>query len=72
MDQYGDQQHDDHFSGIFYTLRIDMCADHCLVELSVRFSRRFELAAMTERVFQVECKCTTRAERVRNCMKLAI
>jgi hypothetical protein len=59
------------FSGTFHALRFDKYADHYFGAFSFRFNQRFNLAAMTERVLHVVCKCTARPERVLRCAELA-
>lgn len=52
------------FSGTFHALRFDKYADRYLGAFSYRFNRRFDLAAMTERVLHAVCQITARPERL--------
>ena len=50
------------FSGTFHALRFDKYADRYLGAFSYRFNRRFDLAAMIERVLHAVCQITARPE----------
>jgi len=52
------------FSGSFPCLRFEKYADRYLGAFSYRFNRRFNLAAMTERVVHAICSCQARPERL--------
>jgi transposase-like protein len=59
------------FSGTFHALRFDKYADRYLGAFSYRFNRRFDLAAMTERVLHAACQSTARPERLLRHAELA-
>jgi len=50
------------FSGTFHAFRFDKYANRYLGAFNYRFNRRFNLAAMTERVAHAICCCTARPE----------
>ena len=52
------------FGGTFHALRFDKYADRYLGAFSYRFNRRFDLAAMTERVLHAVCQITALQERL--------
>jgi hypothetical protein len=52
------------FSGTFHALRFDKYPDRYLGAFSYRFNRRFDLAAMTERVLHALCQCTARPQHL--------
>ncbi|WP_255380939.1 transposase [Synechococcus sp. 1G10] len=52
------------FSGSFHALRFEKYANRYLGAFSYRFNRRFNLAALTERVAHAICSCTARPERL--------
>lgn len=59
------------FSGTFHALRFDKYVNRFLGAFSYRLNRRFDLAAMTERVLHAVCHCTVRPERLLKRAKLA-
>lgn len=60
------------FSGTFDTLQLNKSADRHLGTFSYRFNRRFDLAAMTERVLHAVCYGTARPERLLRRAELAV
>ena len=52
------------FNGTFHAQRFDKYADRYLGAFSDRFNRRFDLAAMTERVLHAVCQINARPERL--------
>ncbi len=52
------------FSGTFHAFRFDKNANRYLGAFNYRFNRRFNLAAMTERVVHAICSCTARPEHL--------
>jgi transposase-like protein len=59
------------FSGTFHALKFDKYADRYLGAFNYRFNRRFNLAAMTERVIHAICSCGARPERILRSAELA-
>jgi hypothetical protein len=52
------------FSGTFHAFRFDKYANRYLGAFNYRFNRRFNLAAMTERVAHAICCCNARPEHL--------
>ena len=52
------------FSGTFHAFRFDKYANNYLGAFNNRFNRRFDLAAMTERVVHAICRCSARPEHL--------
>ena len=59
------------FNGTFHALRFDKYSDRYLGAFSDRFNRRFNLAAMTERVWHAACLCTAQPEHLLRRAELA-
>ena len=60
------------FSVTFHALRFDKYSDRYLGAFSYRFNRRFDLAAMTERVLHAVCQITARPERLLRRAELSV
>ena len=59
------------FNGTFHALRFDKYSDRYLGAFSYRFNRRFDLAAMTERVLHAACLCKAQPEHLLRRAELA-
>jgi hypothetical protein len=59
------------FNGTFHALRFDKYSYRQLGAFSYRFNRRFNLAAMTERVLHAACLCTAQPAQLLRRAELA-